>query len=300
MKKLLVAITAVVLGIAGTTQQAFAHGDAHDADAIWIEVRLTNLGSVDHGMVPIPHPTNTGMPGGGTMQNLTIMLQNDTHLQHPHPVGLLTAEGGHFFMQSNRNTGGSFDAPVCAFLSYPFEVDGDGNVTPAVGIWHSDQNGDPRGNGCEAAPSHSSLWKVELKGHGTGFAILDGATVYGDDTAIGGAGGAAGADGADGAQGPQGKQGAAGTDGAAGADGAAGNDGADGAAAPCTPCADVTNAAVALACEILGENPPTTIVDLQDSSQVIVDTLLISANICEADCDVSAGIQAAIDAKLAE
>ena len=79
-----------------------------------------------------------------------------------------------------------------------------------------------------------------------------------------------------------------------------GADGAAGAAAPCTPCAAVTDAAVALACKILGENPPASVSELQATSQVIVDTLLISANICEDDCDVSAGIQAAIDAKLNE
>jgi len=106
--------------------------------------------------------------------------------------------------------------------------------------------------------------------------------------------------GADGADGNDGAAGAAGADGAAGAAGAAGADGAAGAAAPCTPCAAVTDAAVALACKILGENPPASVSELQATSQVIVDTLLISANICEDDCDVSAGIQAAIDAKLNE
>jgi hypothetical protein len=104
-----------------------------------------------------------------------------------------------------------------------------------------------------------------------------------------------------GAQGPQGKQGAdgaAGAAGAAGADGAAGAAGADGAAAACTPCADVTTAAVALACKLVATNPPTNVPELQEFSQVIVDTLLISTNICEDDCDVAAGITAAIDAKV--
>ena len=88
--------------------------------------------------------------------------------------------------------------------------------------------------------------------------------------------------------GPQGPQGKAGADGAAGAN------------APCTPCAEVTNAAVALACEIFGGNPPASVSALEATSQVIVDSLLISANICEDPCDISAGIQAAIDAKLNE
>jgi len=100
--------------------------------------------------------------------------------------------------------------------------------------------------------------------------------------------------------GPQGPQGKAGSDGPAGANGAAGADGAAGANAPCTPCAEVTNAAVALACEIFGGNPPASVSALEATSQVIVDSLLISANICEDPCDISAGIQAAIDAKLNE
>ena len=65
MKKLLVAITAVVLGIAGTTQQVSAHG-THDADAIWIEVIMTNLGSNETGLFPIDHPTTPAANATGT------------------------------------------------------------------------------------------------------------------------------------------------------------------------------------------------------------------------------------------
>ena len=286
MKKLLVAITAVVLGIAGTTQQAFAHG-AHDADAIWIEVILTNLGSNENGMFPIDHPTQPHLPGGSAMQNMTIYLENDTHLQHPHPVGLLTADGGHFFMQSNRNTGGTFDAPICASLTYPFAVDGDGNVTPAVGLWHSDQGGDARNNGCEG---QSSLWKIELKGHGTGFAILDGTTPYGDATGIGSAGGADGADGADGAQGPQGKQGDAGTDGAAGAAGA------EGADALCVDCTVLSDAVVDFACKMISHAPPSSQAELTASIDTIVDTLTLTTNVCTDKATCIADIKDAIDA----
>ena len=113
-----------------------------------------------------------------------------------------------------------------------------------------------------------------------GEAGNDGAT---GDTGATGDAGATGDTGATGAQGPQGKT---------------GNDGDAGAAAPCTPCADVTDAAVALACKLVGTNPPTSVSELQEFAQTIVDTLLISANICETDCDVGAGITAAIDAKL--
>jgi hypothetical protein len=117
--------------------------------------------------------------------------------------------------------------------------------------------------------------------------------------------------GADGAQGPQGKVGSDGAAGAAGdagdagdagaqgPQGKAGADGAAGAGAACTPCADVSDAAVTLACKLVGTNPPTNVPELREFAQAIVDNLLISANICDSDnCDIAAGIDAAIDAKL--
>jgi len=70
-------------------------------------------------------------------------------------------------------------------------------------------------------------------------------------------------------------------------------------AAPCTPCDDVVNAAVDFACTALGISPVTSLQELQDAAASIVATLLISANICDpTNCDIGAGIQAAIDAKL--
>ncbi len=100
-----------------------------------------------------------------------------------------------------------------------------------------------------------------------------------------------------GPQGPQGKQGADGAAGAAGADGAAGAAGADGAAAPCVSCADVAGAAVDLACKIMGGSPPSSVQELEDCARVIVNSLQISANICETDCDIGAEINNAIQAK---
>ena len=94
---------------------------------------------------------------------------------------------------------------------------------------------------------------------------------------------AGGSAGPAGAQGPQGKQGDA---------------GATGADAPCKPCADVAGAAVDLSCKILDVNPATNIQELRDTAQVVVDTLLISTNVRETDCDIGAEINAAIDAKL--
>ncbi len=99
-------------------------------------------------------------------------------------------------------------------------------------------------------------------------------------------------------KGKQGDAGAAGDTGPAGAQGDTGATGAQGDAAPCTPCDDVINAAVDLACTALGINPVTSLQELQDAAASIVATLLISANICEDTCDINAGIQAAIDAKL--
>jgi hypothetical protein len=83
-----------------------------------------------------------------------------------------------------------------------------------------------------------------------------------------------------GPQGPQGKVGATGVD------------------ADCVACADVANGAVELACLVLGENLPTRVGQIQAAATVIVNTLLISTNICETDCNIGAEIDALIDAKM--
>ena len=91
------------------------------------------------------------------------------------------------------------------------------------------------------------------------------------------------------------------TPGEQGAQGKAGADGADGADAPCVNCQDVATSAVDLACAILGVNPPSSVQDIRATADAIKNSLLISANICDAgNCDVSSEINAAIDAKLAE
>jgi hypothetical protein len=105
--------------------------------------------------------------------------------------------------------------------------------------------------------------------------------------------GPAGPPGANGNDGDAGPAGTAGTAGAAGATGAAGEN------APCVSCADVATAAADLACKIMGVSPPSTVSDLQDCAQVIVNSLQISANICDpTGCDIGAEITAALDAKL--
>jgi hypothetical protein len=63
-------------------------------------------------------------------------------------------------------------------------------------------------------------------------------------------------------------------------------------------CADVANGAVDLACLVLGENIPTSFGQTQAAATVIVNTLLISTNICEPTCDIGAEIDALIDAKM--
>ena len=117
------------------------------------------------------------------------------------------------------------------------------------------------------------------------------------------AGSAVNADGCDafaliaGVQLTPGPAGPAGSQGAQGKVGPAGDAGAAGADAPCKPCDDVAAAAVNLACKIIGINPPTNTPEFLDCVQVIIDTMLISANICETDCDVGAAINTAIDNK---
>ena len=170
-----------------------------------------------------------------------------------------------------------------------FNVNADGTVYPQS--FANSKVGEYYDPGCSAS-------------HPDGYTAYFVISQRGEGSEGGGPEGPAGADGAAGAagdQGPQGKagaQGEQGSDGAAGAAGAAGDAGAAGANAPCTPCDDVTDAAVALACLILGESPPASVSGLQAAAETIVGTLLISSNICEPECDVAAGIATAIDVKL--
>jgi hypothetical protein len=83
-----------------------------------------------------------------------------------------------------------------------------------------------------------------------------------------------------------------------GPQGLQGKVGATGADADCVACADVANGAVDLACLVLGEIMPTSFVQTQAAATVIVNTLLISTNICETDCDIGAEIDTLINAKM--
>jgi hypothetical protein len=98
-----------------------------------------------------------------------------------------------------------------------------------------------------------------------------------------------------GTQGPAGEQGPAGAD---GTQGLQGEQGPAGAAAPCVDCDDVASGAVDLACLVLGENVPTSVAQIQAAATIIVNTLLISTNICEDTCDIGAEISNAINTKL--
>jgi hypothetical protein len=63
-------------------------------------------------------------------------------------------------------------------------------------------------------------------------------------------------------------------------------------------CADVASAAVDLACLVLGESQPTSFGETQAAATVIVNSLEISANICESTCDISTEIDALINAAM--
>jgi len=299
MKKLLVAITAlVVLGIAGTTQQAFAHGGNHAADSVLIEITLTNLtndsglineaptavgGFPNVGIVPVPMSTNPTQPGGRTMQHGRFFMTDNSgsHL-NARPLHDGGSGASRFYLETNRNSSNRFQAGICEAHVYPFTVDGDGNVSPADGIFVDDNSG---------CGENSGVFHIELRSVGAPYSQVENEEPTGGSQ-VPGVAGADGADGSDGADGAPGAAGAQGPQGKAGADGAAG------AAAACTPCADVTDAAAELSCKLLGTTPPTSVQELQEFAQTIVNTLLISANICEPSCDVGAGIAAAIDAKL--
>jgi len=55
---------------------------------------------------------------------------------------------------------------------------------------------------------------------------------------------------------------------------------------------------VALACKILHANPPNYIQEIRDTAEVVIATLMITANVCESDCDIGEEINAAIDIEM--
>lgn len=193
----------------------------------------------------------------------------------------------------NRDPGYHLFAGRCTPESTNFTVKADGAIL--IGVPQADTTG-PSEALIHVGGAESDVWVLvkatNLDGAGGGSAGPAGA--QGPQ----GKQGDAGATGPAGAQGPQGDAGAAGAAGSAGAQGDAGAAGATGADAPCKPCADVASAAVDMSCKILDVNPATNIQELRDTAQVVVDTLAISANVCEPGCDIGAEINAAIDAKL--
>jgi hypothetical protein len=124
------------------------------------------------------------------------------------------------------------------------------------------------------------LFAFEVLDGNCGTQNIAGLTSQEVDSGFKGDTGDKGDTGTDGTQGPQGKVGATGVD------------------ADCVACADVANGAVDLACLVLGENLPTRVGQVQAAATVIVNTLLISTNICEPTCDIGAEIDALIDAKM--
>ena len=294
MKKLLAAITA--LAVFGVTNQMFAHND-HAADAVWVAVQMDVMEDNPNGfgkrVVPGPTDYYDSLQGANLGHGFYVNIAGHTYSK---PGGAEEMPWEHFFFMADRGSTGNLINESTQYDYYPYTVNMDGTVTPAEGIWNF-----------TTPHLGASLWpgeavevtvRVRLRGVGTPYNKQDHIDAVGERND---GGGPAGADGAAGAAGPAGAAGATGGQGPqgdAGADGTAGAAGATGADAPCTPCADVVNAAVSLACTALGISPATSLQQLQDTAQSVVDTLLISANICEENCDVAAEINSAIDTKL--
>jgi hypothetical protein len=204
---------------------------------------------------------------------------------------------------ANTPAGEAVDANGCS----EFQKDSDND-----GVSDADQCPDtPAGqtvnsNGCDAF-QQLELVNQQLQGQIDNISLSPGPQGPIGPAGTNGTDGAAGANGTDGSQGPVGPAGTNGTVGADGSQGPVGTDGsqgsqgkvgATGADADCVACADVANGAVELACLVLGENLPTRVGQVQAAATVIVNTLLISTNICEPTCDIGAEIDALIDAKM--
>ena len=295
MKKILAAITA--LAVFGVTNQMFAHNE-HAADAVWVAVQMDVMEDNPNGFGKrvVPGPTGFhSLQGANLGHGFYVNIAGHAYDK---PGGAEEMPWEHFFFMADRGTTGNLINERTQYDYYPFTVNLDGTVTPAEGIWNFNTNH------LDASPwpgeAVEVMLRVRLRGVGTPYNKQDHIDAVGERND---GGGPAGADGAAGPAGPAGTDGAAGpagpagTDGAAGAAGPAGPAGAAGADAPCKPCDDVAAAAVDLACKIISINPPTSTPEFLDCVQVIVDTMLISANICETDCDVGAAIDTAIDNK---
>ena len=281
MKKILAAITALV--VFGVTNQMFAH-DEHAADAVWVAVQMDVLEDNPNGfgkrVVPGPTDYYTDLQGANLGHGFYVNIAGHTYNK---PGGAEEMPWEHFFFMADRGATGNLINERTQYDYYPFTVNMDGTVTPAEGIWNF------TANHLDASPwpgeAVEVTLRVRLRGVGTPYNKQDHIDAVGERNDGGGPAGAAG------------PAGPAGTDGAAGTAGPAGAAGAAGADAPCKPCDDVAAAAVDLACKIIGINPPTNTPEFLDCVQVIIDTMLISANICETDCDVASAINTAIDNK---
>ncbi len=291
MKKLLAAITA--LAVFGVTNQTFAHSGndgEHAADAVWVAVQMDVLEDNPNGfgkrVVPGPTDYYTDLQGANLGHGFYVSIPGHTYAK---PGGAEEMPWEHFLFLANRGTNGNLINERSQYDYYPFSVNMDGTVTPAEGIWNFTANH----LGASPWPGEAVevTLRVRLRGVGTPYNKQDNTDAVGERNDGGGPAGPAGTDGAAGATGGQGPQGEAGAAGAAGA---------TGADAPCRACADVATAAVAMACIVLDANPATDIQELRDTASTVVDTMLISANVCEATCDVAAEINTAIDAKLNE
>jgi hypothetical protein len=298
MKKILAAITA--LAVFGVTNQMFAHSGndgEHAADAVWVAVQMDVLEDNPNGfgkrVVPGPTDYYTDLQGANLGHGFYVSIPGHTYNK---PGGAEEMPWEHFFFMADRGTNGNLINERTQYDYYPYTVNMDGTVTPAEGIWNFTANH----LGASPWPGEAVevTLRVRLRGVGTPSNKQDNTDAVGERNDGGGPAGPAGPAGTDGAAGAAGDTGAAGATGADGAAGAAGPAGATGADAPCSACADVASAAVAMACIVLDANAATNIQELRDTAATVVETMLISANICEVGCDVAAEINTAIDTKL--
>jgi hypothetical protein len=202
---------------------------------------------------------------------------------------------------ANTPAGEAVDANGCS--EFQKDSDNDGVILADDQCPDTPAGQTVNSNGCDAF-QQLELVNQQLQGQIDNISLSPGPQGPIGPAGTNGTDGAAGANGTDGSQGPVGPAGTNGTVGAAGANGTDGTQGpqgkvgATGADADCVACADVANGAVELACLVLGENLPTRVGQVQAAATVIVNTLLISTNICEPTCDIGAEIDALIDAKM--
>ena len=133
MKKLLTVITAlVVLGIAGTTQQAFGDGD-HGVDSVLIDMVMTPLDeSALPAIVPIPYP---GGPGDSDGQVLQFMSYRALAPPPAHTSGtFVPLSGSTHILEMAFTADGKLNSDLCGEMAYFFSTTS-GIASPSSGLY---------------------------------------------------------------------------------------------------------------------------------------------------------------------